>query len=97
MLNSEGLLRLPKQEVKEGEKHGYIGESTGEVEVFEPTPPGNSNVVPDIGTAEARVKAAERALAATERDLAEARRRNAGPKKSEEPKAPVGATTPPSS
>ena len=64
----EGPLRLPKQQVAEGQKHGYIGD----VETYDPPKEGSSNVVPDIPTAERRVAAAKYALKRAEADLATA-------------------------
>jgi hypothetical protein len=66
-----GKARYPKQEVNEkaGQKHSYVGEDTGELETYEPPKAGNSNAVPDLETAEARVDSAKRALERAERDL----------------------------
>lgn len=89
-----GAVQMPRQEVADGQKHGYIGEDTGEVEVIDAKEPGYTNVTPDLPTAEARVKAAERELAAAQKSLGQAKiaARN---KTNETPKAPVGATTTP--
>ncbi len=64
----EGPLRLPKQQVAEGQTHGYIGD----VETYDPPKEGSSNVVPDIRTAERRVAAAKYALKQAEAELATA-------------------------
>ena len=64
----EGPVRLPKQQVAEGQTHGYIGD----VETYDPPREGSSNVVPDVATAERRVAAAKYALKRAEADLAAA-------------------------
>lgn len=65
----EGPIRMPKQEVAEGQKHGYIGA----VETYEPPKEGSTNVIPDLATAERRVSAAKYALKGAEADLATAK------------------------
>ena len=64
----EGPMRLPTQEVAEGQTHGYIGD----VETYERPKEGSSNVIPDPKTAERRVAAAKYALKQAEADLAAA-------------------------
>ena len=64
----EGPLRLPKQQVAEGQTHGYIGD----VETYDPPAQGHSNAVPDVPTAERRVAAAKYALKRAEAELAAA-------------------------
>lgn len=64
----EGPVRMPKQQVAEGQTHGYIGD----VETYDPPKEGSSNVVPDVATAERRVAAAKYALKRAEADLAAA-------------------------
>ena len=66
---AEGPIRMPRQEVAEGQKHGYIGE----VETYERPEEGSSNVIPDVATAERRVAAAKYALKRAEADLATAK------------------------
>lgn len=83
-IDPSGKLKYPKQEVGADQKHGYIGEDTGEVEVIAPTEAGNSNAAPDVVAAEGNVQAAKFALARAEKALEQA-------KGSEKPTA---ATTP---
>lgn len=64
----EGPVRMPKQQVAEGQTHGYIGD----VETYDPPKEGSSNVVPDVATAERRVAAARYALKRAEAELAAA-------------------------
>ncbi|MDE3095596.1 MAG: hypothetical protein KGK07_06305 [Chloroflexota bacterium] len=61
----EGPVRLPRQQVAEGQTHGYIGD----VETYDPPKEGSSNVVPDVATAERRVAAAKYALKRAEAEL----------------------------
>lgn len=84
MLDSAGVMQMPKQEVAEGQKHGYIGEDTGEVKIVEAPEAGSSNVVPDVGSAQARVDALELELKKAQRVLAEAKMRQ-----SKEPTKPT--------
>lgn len=83
MLNESGVMKMPKQELGEGKEGetGYIGEDTGEVETFEAPEGGSSNAVPDLATAEARVKAAELNLEREERVLAQAKEADSKRKK----------------
>lgn len=67
-----GKIRMPRQDVAKDQKHGYIGEDSGEVEVIDRPEPGDSNAVPDRATAAARVEQAKVALANAERDAARA-------------------------
>lgn len=70
MLDLEGgKLRMPKQEVNEGQVHGYIGEKEGLVETYDAKPAGSTNVVPDPETAQRRVEAAQAALDAANASL----------------------------
>lgn len=69
----EGPVRLPKQQVAEGQTHGYIGD----VETYDPPKEGSSNVTPDVPTAERRVAAAKYALKRAEAELAAAERAQA--------------------
>ena len=64
----EGPVRMPKQQVAEGQTHGYIGD----VETYDPPKDGSSNVTPDVPTAERRVAAAKYALKRAEAELAAA-------------------------
>ena len=66
------VVRLPKQDVNEGQKHSYLGEKEGLVETFERPEAGSSNAIPDLETQQRRVKAAKAALAEAERGLGEA-------------------------
>lgn len=100
MLDNAGVMQMPKQEVAEGQKHGYIGEDTGEVKIVEPKEAGDSNVVPDVGVAQARVDALEVELKKAQRVLGEAKTQQskAPAKPAEKPivgsPAPASPTTP---
>ena len=91
----EGPLRLPKQQVAEGQTHGYIGD----VETYDPPKDGSSNVVPDVATAERRVAAAKYALKRAEAELAaastaaERAKAEAAPKTETPPKAEAASVT----
>ena len=78
-----GVLRMPRQDVAEGQKHGYIGEDTGEVIVVDAPAPGDSNARPDAETAQARVNAARVALDRAEADLAAATKQDKDADKAE--------------
>ncbi len=86
MLETGAKMYLPKQDVAEGQKHGYIGEAEGLVETFEPEKPGNSNAPGDPIAAQARVDAAQANLAEAERQLAQANSDGTKAKKAAEDK-----------
>lgn len=72
MLNAEGVMRMPKQDIStlaSGTTAGYIGDDIGEVETYEPKKPGDTNVAPDLPSAQAAVKAAELALKRAQKAL----------------------------
>lgn len=82
----KGTMMMPKQEVAEGQKHGYIGEDTGDVKTFSAPEAGSSNTIPDLPTAEARVEVAKRELERAQKDLVAAKQAKTDFKE----KAPVG-------
>lgn len=73
MIETGGVFQMPRQEVNEGQKHGYIGEESGEVRVVEPREAGDSNVVPSLEVAQLQVDAAELALKRAQKTLGEAK------------------------
>ncbi len=94
MIDASGVMRMPKQEVGEGQKAGYVGEDTGQVETYDPPKPGDSNVKPSLDLAQARVKAAELALKVAQRDLDEAQKADKETPDKSGPKPVVGTTAP---
>lgn len=79
-------MMMPKQTVGKDQKHGYIGEDSGDVKTFEAPEAGSSNAIPDIATAEARVEVAKRELERAQKDLVAAKQAKAEAKD----KPPVG-------